>query len=109
VERADAELGAGVDPPRAGGPVRPGHPGPAAEVEGVHPAVEHLQPGVPGVDVRVGEGDVAGLVPADEGERLADRPLGQGAAVGQPDPQVEGGGGPARLGESRDQRVVHEP
>jgi hypothetical protein len=64
---------------------------------------------VPQVDLGVREGDVAGVVAPDEGERLVDRAFRQQAAAGQIDPQVQRVGRATRFGEPGDQRVVHDP
>ncbi|WP_227255133.1 hypothetical protein [Frigoriglobus tundricola] len=62
-----------------------------------------------GVDFGVGEGDVARVVAADEGERLINRAFGQYAAADEIDPQIQRGGRAAGAREPGDERVVHGP
>ena len=64
---------------------------------------------MPRVDVGVGEGDIARVVAADEGERLSDGAFGQYATAGEIDPQIERGGRAAGVREPGDERIVHGP
>ena len=85
-ERPDANRSVDVEPTGPLLVVRPDEPGATAQVQSVDAAADHLEPGVPRVNVLVAERDIAGFVAADEGEGLLDASFGQDAAIGEADP-----------------------
>lgn len=108
MKRAKPHRAGAVEPTGAAAAVRPKEPVAAAEVDGINAAIDDLQPRMPRIDVRIGEGDVAGVVAADESERLLERTLCEYAAIREPDPEIQRAGRAARLGEPSDQWVVHD-
>src|SRR5262245_38897040 len=107
MKRPDSHGNADIEPRRTGPTTRPFQTRAASQIPHQQASADHLKPGVPRVDFRVSERDIAGVVPTHQGKWHFDRANGPAAAFHGIDTEIEVARRATRLSVLRNDGVFH--